>query len=171
MDPPSKGKPPHLFKHYKDIKTLTNNSDTSLSGYRQRIFLRSAFYRYKEHIPPTSSIRLTHHPSKGYGDYNVYGPFTNHPREGHTSVQTTPTGGGIPTTIGPWVNHYRFEVPLIGDCFGRVQSSIESAKASHAQLPDIPLQSDAQALRLIASIPLIQRREKCPSREEKSAFM
>ena len=27
-----------------------------------------------------------------------------------------------------------------------------------------------QALRLIASIPLIQRREKCPSREEKSAF-
>ena len=170
MDPPSKGKPPHLLKHYKDIKTLTNNSNTSLSGYRQRIFFRSAFYTYKERIPPTSSIHLTHHPSKDYGDYNVYGPFTNHPREGHTSVQTTPTGGGIPTTIGPWVNHYRFEVPLIGNCCGRVQSSIESAKASHAQSPDIPLQSDAQALRLIASIPLIQRREKYPSREEKSAF-
>ncbi|KDU79354.1 hypothetical protein HMPREF1121_00087 [Porphyromonas sp. KLE 1280] len=28
-----------------------------------------------------------------------------------------------------------------------------------------------KALRLIALIPLIQRREKCPSREEKSAFM
>ena len=28
-----------------------------------------------------------------------------------------------------------------------------------------------QALHLIASILLIQRREKCPSREEKSAFM
>ena len=27
-----------------------------------------------------------------------------------------------------------------------------------------------QALRFIARIPLIQRREKCPSREEKSAF-
>ena len=27
-----------------------------------------------------------------------------------------------------------------------------------------------QALRLIVRIPLIQRREKCPSREEKSAF-
>ncbi|KXB75569.1 hypothetical protein HMPREF3185_00769 [Porphyromonas somerae] len=27
-----------------------------------------------------------------------------------------------------------------------------------------------QALRLIASIPLIQRKEKCPSCEEKSAF-
>ena len=58
----------------------------------------------------------------------------------------------------------------IGDCCGRVLSSIQSAKASHAQLPDMPLRSDTQALRLIASIPLIQRREKCPSREEKSAF-
>ena len=45
-----------------------------------------------------------------------------------------------------------------------------SAKASHTQLPDIPLRSDVQALRLIASIPLIQRRGKCPSRKEKSAF-
>ena len=43
-------------------------------------------------------------------------------------------------------------------------------KASHAQLPDMPLRSGTQALRLIASIPLIQRREKCPSREEKIAF-
>ena len=42
--------------------------------------------------------------------------------------------------------------------------------ASHAQHPDMPLRSDTQALRLIARIPLIQRREKCPSREEKSAF-
>ena len=40
---------------------------------------------------------------------------------------------------------------------------------SHAQLYDMPLQSDTQALRLIASIPLIQRREKHRSREEKSA--
>ena len=38
----------------------------------------------------------------------------------------------------------------------------------HAQLPDISLRSDTQALRFIASIPLIQRREKCPSREEKA---
>ena len=36
--------------------------------------------------------------------------------------------------------------------------------------PDIPLRSDTQALRLIASIPLILRREKHRSREEKSAF-
>ena len=42
-----------------------------------------------------------------------------------------------------------------------------SAKASHAKLPDRPLRSDTQALRLIARIPLILRREKCPSREEK----
>ena len=34
----------------------------------------------------------------------------------------------------------------------------------------IPLRSDTQALRLIASIPLIQRREKHRSREEKSVF-
>ena len=45
-----------------------------------------------------------------------------------------------------------------------------SVKASHTQLPDIPLRRDTQALRLIASIPLIQRRGKHRSREEKSAF-
>ncbi len=45
-----------------------------------------------------------------------------------------------------------------------------SAKASHTQLPDIPLRRDTQALRLIVSIPLIQRREKHCFREEKSAF-
>ena len=44
-----------------------------------------------------------------------------------------------------------------------------SAKASQAQFPDIPLRSDTQALCLIA-IPLIQRREKHRSREEKSNF-
>jgi len=52
----------------------------------------------------------------------------------------------------------------------RVLFSIWSAKASHAQLPDAPLRSDTQALRLIASISLIQPREKHRSREEKSAF-
>ena len=45
-----------------------------------------------------------------------------------------------------------------------------SAKALHTQLPDIPLRSDTQASRFIVSIPLIQRREKHCSREEKSAF-
>ena len=44
------------------------------------------------------------------------------------------------------------------------------AKASHAQHPDISLRSATQAFRLIARIPLIQRREKCPSREGKSAI-
>ena len=44
------------------------------------------------------------------------------------------------------------------------------AKASCAQLPDIPHRSDTQALCLIASIPLIQRREKHRSREGKSVF-
>ena len=58
----------------------------------------------------------------------------------------------------------------LDECCGRVRPSIQSAKASRAQLPNIPLRSDTQALRLIASIPLIQRREKHCSREEKSAF-
>ena len=44
------------------------------------------------------------------------------------------------------------------------------AKASHAQLPDMPLRRDTQALRFIVLIPLIQRRKKCYSREDKSAF-
>ena len=52
----------------------------------------------------------------------------------------------------------------------RVLPPIYSAKASHAQLPDTPLRSDTQALRLIANTPLIQRREKHRSREEKSTF-
>ena len=37
----------------------------------------------------------------------------------------------------------------------------------HAQLPDAPLRSDTQDLRLIARIPFILRREKHRSREEK----
>ena len=52
----------------------------------------------------------------------------------------------------------------------RVLLSIWSAKASHAQSLDIPFRRDTQALRLIVSIPLIQRRksvllvkEKAPS--------
>ena len=51
----------------------------------------------------------------------------------------------------------------------RVLSSISSAKASRTQLPDMPLRSDTQALRLIARIPLIQRRKKYYSLGEKSA--
>ena len=49
----------------------------------------------------------------------------------------------------------------------RVLSSISSAKASHAQLPDMPLRIDTQALRLIARIPLIEWREKRHFSEEK----
>ena len=47
---------------------------------------------------------------------------------------------------------------------------LSAASRPHPALGDMPLRSDTQALRLIARIPLIQRREKCPSREEKSAF-
>ena len=71
---------------------------------------------------------------------------------------------------GGCANLYRFTARPIGDCYGRVLFSIYCAKASHAQLPDMPLRSDMQALRLIARIPLIQRRKKHRSREEKSAF-
>ena len=67
------------------------------------------------------------------------------------------------TYIGRWVDLYR-------RLLLRVQSSIPSAKASPAQLPEIPLRSDTQTLRFIARIPLIQRGEKWHSREEKSAF-
>jgi len=52
----------------------------------------------------------------------------------------------------------------------RALLSIYSAKASHAQRPDMPLRSDTQALRFIVRIPLIQWREKHRSREEKSTF-
>ena len=52
----------------------------------------------------------------------------------------------------------------------RVLPSIQRAKALRTQIPDILLRNDTQALHLTARIPLIQRREKCPSREEKSAF-
>ena len=49
----------------------------------------------------------------------------------------------------------------------RVLPSTYCAKASRAQLSDMPLRSATQVLRLITRIPLIQRREKLPSREEK----
>ena len=69
----------------------------------------------------------------------------------------------VRTYIGRRVNPYRSLLP-------RVLPSTYCAKALHAQLPDVPLRSDTQALRLIARIPLIRRREKHRSREEKSAF-
>ncbi len=50
----------------------------------------------------------------------------------------------------------------------RVPPAISCAKALHAQLPGMPLRRDTQALLRIARIPLIQRRENCPSREEKA---
>ena len=52
----------------------------------------------------------------------------------------------------------------------RVPPAISCAKALHAQLPGMPLRRDTQALLRIARIPLIQRREKCPSREGKNTF-
>ena len=77
---------------------------------------------------------------------------------------------GEATYIAPRGDQYRFDEWPIWDCCGRVLFSIYCAKASRTQLPDMPLRSDTQALRLIVSISLIQRREKCPSHEEKSAF-
>ena len=52
----------------------------------------------------------------------------------------------------------------------KVPPAICCATLSYAQLPDMPLRSDTQALLCIARIPLIQRRGKCPSCKEKSAF-
>ena len=52
----------------------------------------------------------------------------------------------------------------------RVPPAISCAKASHAQHPGMPLRRDTQALLCIARISLIQRRGKCPSCKEKSAF-
>ena len=48
---------------------------------------------------------------------------------------------------------------------------LSAASRPYPALGDMPLRSDTQALRLIARIPLILRRGKCPSREEKSAFL
>ena len=56
---------------------------------------------------------------------------------------------------------------VIGDCCLRVCPLFRVVL--HARLPDTPLLSD-KPLRLIARIPLIQRREKHRSREEKSVF-
>ena len=73
------------------------------------------------------------------------------------------------TYIGRWAKLYRSASWPIWDCCGRVLPSIYYyAKASHAQLPDVPLRSDTQALHLIVSIPLILQREKWHSREEKA---
>ena len=74
------------------------------------------------------------------------------------------------TYMGPLEDLYWSLDQPIGDCCLRVLPPTNCAKASHAQLPNMPLRRDTQALRLVARIPLIQRREKCPSREEKSAF-
>ena len=58
-----------------------------------------------------------------------------------------------------------------GGALPQAVASASRGGASDAQLPDMPLRSDTQAVRLITSIPLIQRREsvllvkkKAPSR-------
>ena len=70
---------------------------------------------------------------------------------------------------GGCANLYCFTARPIGTVVAE-SCSLYCAKALHAQLPDMPLRRDTQALRLIARIPLIQRREKHRSRKEKSAF-
>ena len=64
--------------------------------------------------------------------------------------------------------HHSIQYDLIR-LLPRVLPAINCAKVSHAQLPDIPLRSGTQALRLIASIPLILRREKYRFCEEKAS--
>ena len=46
MDPPSKGKPPHLLNHYKDIKLLITRDTSSLFLYRQWLFLEKCLSPY-----------------------------------------------------------------------------------------------------------------------------
>ena len=46
MDPPTKGKPPHLLKHYKDIKLLITRDTSSLFLYRQWLFLEKCLSPY-----------------------------------------------------------------------------------------------------------------------------
>ena len=87
-----------------------------------------------------------------------------------TMVVCTKSNNHSTTEQQPFAGRLYFNMTCKWRLLPRVLSSIQSAKASRTQLSDMPLRSDTQALRLIASIPLIQRREKCPSREEKSAF-
>ena len=79
------------------------------------------------------------------------------------------SSGLIPIVVGAMNHYWLLLLPSI-ETVARVLSSIQSAKASHSQLLDMPLRRDTQDLRLIASIPLIQRRGKSHSREGKSAF-
>ena len=68
MDPPSKGKPPHLFKHYKDIKILTNNGEASLSGDRQHIFIGGGIQPLSEAYPHRSQEGDPYYIGKRYSD-------------------------------------------------------------------------------------------------------
>ena len=68
------------------------------------------------------------------------------------------------------MNLYGSVGELIGDC---CRESCPLFRVLRARAPSSPIHLSEvlkQALRLIASIPLIQRREKYRSREEKSDF-
>ena len=67
------------------------------------------------------------------------------------------------TYIGRWINQYE---TVASESFPLLIVLRHLALSS----PIMPLRRDTQAFRLIARIPLIQRREKHRSREEKSAF-
>ena len=92
--------------------------------------------------------------------------YSSFPRISEAHPQEELSG---PIQVDSATNIGSYLIPLLR-LLPRVLPSIQRAKASHAQLLDTPLRSDQQALRLIARIPLIQRRKKYCSCEEKSAF-
>ena len=89
---------------------------------------------------------------------------------GALSSNTPYSGGGLPTYIGLRVNLYRARREAILVVASTYIGRSSDLYRFHTPLPDMPLRSDTQALRLIASIPLVQRSEKHRSREEKSVF-
>ena len=95
-----------------------------------------------------------------YSDFDV----------GALSSNTPYSGGGLPTYIGLRVNLYRARREAILVVASTYIGRSSDLYRFHTPLPDMPLRSDTQALRLIASIPLVQRSEKHRSREEKSVF-
>ena len=67
------------------------------------------------------------------------------------------------TTIGSMSDQYE---TVAGECCPLFRALRHRAPSPPTYFSEVT----KQALRLIARIPLIQRRERCPSHEEKSAF-
>ena len=123
---------------------------------------KSTFHPLHRYASPTP-------PNKDYGNYNVYGSFTNHPKGRHMSVQSHPEGRGIATYIGHPLTRIGSKHPLIGDCrrgsytlFGVLRHRTPSSPIYPSEVVHKPFASSRVFLLFSGRKSIVLVKEKAP---------